>query len=214
MSMMKDRKLIRPGDVSDEALRELVVRAREGDKRAYGRIFRACYEDIYDYIIRKVGNRTDAEDLTMHVFANGLKAIGEYEERGLSIRAWLYRIAHNAIVDHLRSQKPQVEIDETVHGIVDTIDVAEEMLSREEIKDIYREILALPDAQSEVLLLRFMKDLSVSETALVLDKKEVTVRALQFKGIKNLREKLRTEPPRPLRGFDEADETVRRDDSL
>ena len=85
-----------------------------------------------------------------------------------------------------------MEIDETVHGLVDTVDIAEEIISREEIKDIYREILGLPDAQSEVLLLRFMKDLSVSETALVLDKKEVTVRALQFKGIKNLREKLMT----------------------
>lgn len=187
---MTDKKWRRREERSEEHLQEFVRRAKAGDKRAFGRIFRECYEDIYDYIIRRVGNRSDAEDLTMQVFASGLKAITNYEDRGISIKAWLYKIAHNAVVDHLRNQKHEVGIDEMVTGIADDTDVAEEMLFREDLRSISLLISTLPTAQAEVLILRFLKDFSVKETALFLNKKEVTVRALQFKGIKNLREKL------------------------
>lgn len=185
-----EQNWMRARDPAEDHLKELGLRAIDGDRRAYGRIFRECHEEIYDYIIRKVGNRSDAEDLTMQVFARGLKAIGTYEERGFSIRPWLYKIAHNAVVDYLRMQKHDVDIEEVISGLVDEADIAEEMLTREDLKSIYQEIYSLPEAQAEVLILRFLRDLSISETAMVLDKKEVTVRALQFKGIKNLRRKL------------------------
>lgn len=173
----------------EELLKVLIAKASDGDRRAYGRVFRLCYEDIYDYIIRRVGNRTDAEDLTMQVFAQGLKAVESYEERGHSVKAWLYRIAHNAVVDHFRSQRLSVELDE-LPEMADPSDIEREVASAEELRELYRQIRDLPAAQAEVLVLRFIEDRTVSETAMILDKKEVTVRALQFKGIRNLRQKL------------------------
>ncbi len=173
----------------EDLLKELIGRAKDGDSKAYGKIFRLCYEDIFDYIARRVGNRVDAEDLTMQVFAKGLKAVGSYEERGLSVKAWLYRIAHNAVVDHFRIQKPSVDLDE-VGEIADGTDVEALIYKQEERHGLYREIAGLPVAQAEVLILRFIEDRSVAETAMILEKKEVTVRALQFKGIKNLRLRL------------------------
>lgn len=173
----------------DELLRELMLKAREGDRRAYGRIFKLCYRDIYDYIARRVGNRNDVEDLTMQVFTQGLKAVGGYQERGYSVKAWLYRIAHNAVVDYFRTLKRPVDLDVTA-GIPDDKDVEAEVSSRDELKLLQMEINKLPEAQAEVIILRFIEDRSVSETAMILDKKEVTVRALQFKGIKNLRQRI------------------------
>ncbi len=173
----------------EDILKDLMARAREGDKRAYGKVFKLCYEDIFDYIVRRVGNRTDAEDLTMHVFSKGLKAVASYEERGHSVKAWLYRIAHNAVVDHFRTQRLSFDLDE-VPEIADGSDVALMVSAKEELAGLYREIATLPAAQAEVLTLRFIEDRSVAETAMVLEKKEVTVRALQFKGIKNLRARL------------------------
>jgi RNA polymerase sigma-70 factor (ECF subfamily) len=178
-----------PKGPEEELLRELVARARDGDRRAYGRIFRACYEDIYDYIARRVGNRSDAEDLAMQVFAQGLKAVESYEERGHSVKAWLYRIAHNAVVDHFRTTRQTVDLDE-IPEVADTRDIEAEVSFTEELHGVYRFIAGLPAAQAEVLTLRFIEDRSVAETAMILDKKEVTVRALQFKGIRNLREKV------------------------
>jgi RNA polymerase sigma-70 factor, ECF subfamily len=173
----------------EEVLKDLIGRARDGDRKAYGRVFRLCYEDIFDYIARRVGNRTDAEDLTMHVFAKGLKAVDSYEDRGHSVKAWLYRIAHNAVVDHFRTMRQSVDLEE-VPEIADGSDVETMVASRQELAGLYREIAGLPSAQAEVLILRFIEDRSVAETAMILEKKEVTVRALQFKGIKNLRARL------------------------
>jgi len=173
----------------EDLLKDLIAKARDGDEKAYGKIFRLCYEDIFDYIARRVGNRMDAEDLTMQVFAKGLKAVKSYEERGLSVKAWLYRIAHNAVVDHFRIQKPSVDLEE-VGEIADGTDVEALVSRQEERQTLYREIAGLPVAQAEVLILRFIEDRSVAETAMILEKKEVTVRALQFKGIKNLRQRL------------------------
>jgi len=179
-----------------EQLKILLARATEGDRRAYGRIFRLCYKDIYDYVIRRVGNHTDAEDITMQVFAQGLKAIGSYEDRGHSVKAWLYRIAHNAMVDHFRGQRPSVDLDGAAE-IHDEIDIERRAIDREEIRGLYGQIVRLPTAQAEVLMLRFIEDRSVAETAIILEKKEVTVRALQFKGIKNLRQRLEASEARP-----------------
>lgn len=173
----------------DEVLRNLVVLAKEGDRKAYGKIFRLCYRDIYDYIVRRVGNRNDAEDLAMQVFTRGLIAVSSYEERGHSVRAWFFRIAHNAVVDHFRVKVQSADI-ENIPEMAGEVSVENGIIIAEELDSLYREIKALPKAQAEVLTLRFIEDMGVAETAMVLNKKEVTVRALQFKGIKNLRERL------------------------
>ena len=174
----------------EELLTSLAARAREGDRRAYGRLFRLCYRSIYDYIIRRVGNQADAEDLTMNVFVRGLESIGAYEERGCSIKAWLYRIAHNIVVDHYRVSRDLVDLERVSSTIYVSGEMEEALSSKVELEKLYREVMKLPPAQSEVMVLRFIKDLSVAETGAALNKKEVTVRALQFKGIKNLRERL------------------------
>jgi len=173
----------------EDHLKDLIARAKEGDRRAYGKIFRICYEDIFDYVARRVGNRTDAEDLTMHVFAKGLSAVSSYEERGHSVKAWFYRIAHNAVVDHFRTQRQSVDLED-IPEIADISDIESMVSLQEELAGLYKEIVGLPVAQSEVIILRFIEDRSVAETAMILDKKEVTVRALQFKGIKNLKARL------------------------
>ncbi|MCJ7653044.1 MAG: sigma-70 family RNA polymerase sigma factor [Actinobacteria bacterium] len=174
----------------EDLLLELITRAKEGDNRAYGRLFRLCYKDIYDYVLRRVGSVHDAEDLTMNVFTKGYTGVTSFEDRGCSVRAWFYRIAHNAVVDHFRVSRESVDIDEIPGFVSGEAEIEDVLFSKAEREKLYREVLKLPPAQAEVLILRFMKDLSVSETAEALDKKEVTVRALQFKGIKNLRERL------------------------
>jgi RNA polymerase sigma-70 factor (ECF subfamily) len=181
-------------------LKRLLAKAMDGDRRAYGKIFKVCYRDIYDYIIRRVGNHSDAEDITMQVFAQGLKAISSYEDRGYSVKAWLYRIAHNAVVDYFRGQRQQVDLDGAAEIPDEDVDIERTAIDRDNIRGLYGEIVKLPTAQAEVLVLRFIEDRSVSETAMILEKKEVTVRALQFKGIKSLRNRMDVPQPKSETG--------------
>lgn len=170
--------------------KKLVERAKNGDAKAYANLFKTYYKGIYDYVMRRVQNRSDAEDLTMDVFTHGYEAIASFEERGVSIKAWFYRIAHNAVIDHYRKTRQTLPI-EKAYDSAEEVDIESEIISKSDIEDIRREMLTLSTAQSEVLLLRFVKDLSVAETAYVLGKEEATVRALQFKGIRNLRKRIR-----------------------
>lgn len=168
----------------------MALKAKEGDKRAFGRLFRSSYKDIFDYVYRRIGNRADAEDITMQVFANGLAAIGSFEEKECSVKAWLFRIAHNLVVDYFRASREFVNIDEMPVVMAEEQRPDERLILDQEIQAVYKEVRRLPAAQAEVLILRFMNDLTIAETATILDKKEVTVRALQFKGIKRLRLRL------------------------
>ena len=115
-----------------ELLNSLALRAKDGDKEAYGKLFRECYKEIYAYVFWFSGNTWVAEDITMQVFANGLAAIKNYDEKGFSVKAWFYRIAHNLVIDHFRKTKTTVDIDEL--PIVNTVDaeVEEIVTSRHE----------------------------------------------------------------------------------
>lgn len=168
----------------------LICRAVDGDRSAYGKIFRLCYEGVYDYILRRVGNRNDAEDLTMKVFVKGFEAISGYEERGVSVRAWFYRIAHNMVVDHYRILRKDINLEEIPEAVDAGKGVELELVEREAVEELYSEMRKVPPAQAEVLILRFIEDMSVSETAMILGKKEGTVRALQFKGVNNLKKRM------------------------
>ncbi|PKQ28434.1 MAG: hypothetical protein CVT63_02740 [Candidatus Anoxymicrobium japonicum] len=180
----------------EKTLKDLVERAKGGDRVAYGSIFRICFKEIYDYTFRRVGDVNATEDITMQVFAQGLKSIGAYEERGISVKAWLFKIAHNAIIDFLRHKKyPAEELnvdfeERELPGKESDEDIEASIILMESMENLHREIAGLPVAQREVLVLRFIEDMSVTETAVILGKKESTVRALQFKGIKNLKRKL------------------------
>lgn len=176
----------------DDNLTGLVKLAKGGDRRAFGRIFTLCYKDLYDYVYRRIGNRDDAEDLVMQVFSRGLVAIAGYQERGYTVKAWLFRIAHNAVVDHFRSRNASADID-AMAEIADDSDIERDVVLADELDRLSTKIAGLSQAQSEVITLRFIEDLSVAETAMVLGKKEVTVRALQFKGIKNLKQMIERE---------------------
>lgn len=173
----------------DIALKELMARAKSGDRRAFGKVFRLNYKEIYDYIARRIGDPHEAEDLTMLVFTKGLDKIGSYEERGAPAKAWLFRIAHNVVVDYFRARRTEVQLDE-VNEHDPEGDVHAKISDLMDIEEVRNAIALLPQAQSEVLTLRFLEDRSIAETAEAIGKKETTVRALQFKGINTLRTRL------------------------
>jgi RNA polymerase sigma-70 factor (ECF subfamily) len=167
----------------DEREDLLVDRARRGDADAFGRLYELHLDRIYRYIYYRVGSSNEAEDLAEHVFLKAWEAIGRYESRGLPFAAWLYRMAHNAVIDHYRSRRPTTSIDETFDledERQNPVASAEAIFDREELKVAIQRLN--PDQQT-VIVLRFTEGLSHAEVGKVLGKSEGAVRVIQHRAL-------------------------------
>jgi RNA polymerase sigma-70 factor (ECF subfamily) len=91
-----------------EREKRLALRAAQRDSEAFAALYDAYVDKIYKYVFYKVGGQAEAEDLTAQVFLRAWEAIGEYEWREYPFSAWLFRIAHNLIVDHHRARRETV----------------------------------------------------------------------------------------------------------
>jgi len=171
--------------VQDE--KSLVRRAQQHDQAALTQIYEENFDRIYRYIVLKMGDRTEAEDMTQQVFLNAFKSISSFKWKGTSFSAWLYRIAHNQIVDYLRrkSKRPTVPLNESLAvGNSDPRLMAERNLDIENLAWATRR---LTKAQQEVISLRFAGELPVAQVARVMGKSEGAVKALQHSAILSLR---------------------------
>src|SRR4030067_942671 len=88
--------------VQDEV--SLIRRAKQHDQVALTQLYEENFDRIYRYIVIKIGDRTEAEDMTQQVFLNALQSISSYKWKGMPFTSWLYRIAHNQIVDYQRKR--------------------------------------------------------------------------------------------------------------
>jgi len=168
----------------------LIRRAQQRDQVALTRLYEDNFDKIYRYIVLKIGDRTEAEDMTQQVFLNAIKSISSYQSKGMPFSSWLYRIAHNQIVDHLRkkSKKITVQLDENM--VVKSEDPRKVVEQRIEIEEIAKAAKGLTMAQQEVISLRFAGELSVAECAKTMHKSEGAIKALQHSAILALRKAL------------------------
>jgi len=179
--------------VQDEA--SLIRRAQDGDQVALTQIYEENFDRIYRYISIKIGDRTEAEDMTQQVFLHAIKAISSYRHKGMPFASWLYRIAHNQIVDYLRkkSKRATVPLDESLPIPAAGADPKHLVELKITVEEVVTATKILTDAQREVISLRFASELSISEVAGVMGKSEGAVKALQHSAIVALRKVLATE---------------------
>ena len=168
--------------LTDEAT--LLTRARANDQRAIAELYDQHAPAIYSYVYRRVGEQRLAEDLTADVFVRALEALRKNQFAHTSLRAWLYRLAHNRVIDHYRRQRPQVELPEH-HPAPD--DVPEIMQRRSLHATVRAALHHLTEEQQQVIVLRFGEGKTAGETARLLNKTEEAVRALQHRSLAALR---------------------------
>jgi RNA polymerase sigma-70 factor (ECF subfamily) len=180
--------------IDDAAIERLVAEAQRGDAWAFGMIFDHYHESIYRFIASRVHRPSDAEDLTQHVFVKALEALPRYESRGIPFGGWLFRLARNAVIDHVRTRHDHAELDAIIewsHGDAGPDEIA---VVRQELDAVGVALATLTDDQREAISLRFFAGLSAREAAEAMGKQEGTVRGLQFRAIAALRRQLVIEP--------------------
>jgi len=182
--------------VSAELERETVDRACQGDQAALADLYDWYMPRVYRYAVARVGNTSDAEDLTEEVFLRMLGAIGTFRWKDVPFSSWIFRIAHNHVATHFRraAQRggPTTPIPEE---LIDwRHDVAGSIEHRITLEEVRAATERLPEAQREVIALRFAVGLSIADTAKTLGKREGNVKALQHKAVAKLQKML---VPRP-----------------
>ena len=174
----------------------LLVEAAQKDPARFGELYELHFERVYVFILRRVGDRDAAEDLTSDVFHKALANLQRFEWRGVPFSGWLFRIAANAIAD--RSKRTAREVP--------GIDDPEEPVIQAELEEIehrarlFRLVDGLPEDQRRVVAMRFAEQKSIREIAQELRRSEGAVKQLQFRGLENLRARIEAEKtPKPQR---------------
>ena len=164
-----------------------LIEAAQQDPGRFAELYELNFHRVYAYIASRVQDRSERQDLTAHVFQQALANIGKFKWRGAPFIAWLYRIAANAIADQARKQSREIaEKDAAMNASVEVDLEAVERRAR-----LFRAVEALPEDQRKVILFRFAEEKSIREIATALDRSEGAVKQLQFRGLENLRARLR-----------------------
>ncbi len=174
---------------------ELLRQARERDPAALTRIYDTYAPKIYAYLYRQVGDAARAEDLTSATFLKMLEALDRDQFANDSLQSWLYRIAYNTLVDDARRRKrrPVASLHEGISMPPHTLPerIVDNRVEREEL---IRAVHQLSTDQRNVIILRFGEGLTAPQVGKILGKSEEAVRALQRRGLVNLRKILNTSP--------------------
>jgi len=176
-----------PDQVSDA---ELVARARH-DPDAFGQLYERYVDKIYNYMYYRTGSHYDAEDLTAKVFYQALMHVKRYVERGLPFSAWLYRIAHNLVANWYRSKNRQViNLDEmTASALQHPGEIPEKSFEhQDEQRLLLRLIRRLPEDRQQLVILKFVNQLSNQEIGQIMGRSEGAIKSLYHRTLLTLRE--------------------------
>jgi len=172
---------------------ELIKQAQRGDHHAFGDLYEIHAPAIFRYLFAHLDNSMDAEDLTGEVFLKAWQSLPKYIERGVPFLAFLFRIAHNVLVDHYRQnkrleQKTPDEMDGyKADGTSEPVEMVSSQMEHQQILKVLSNLRV--DYQS-VLTLRFISELSPEETAQVMKRSVGAIRVLQHRALAALREEM------------------------
>lgn len=187
------RDLSSPTIMTDMDEAALIQQARDGSREAFGLLYERHRATIARYVVARIRDVSDSEDLTEAIFESAWRAMGRYREQGVPFLAWLYRLAHNRVVDHYRALRPTITLIPEVHESIEDTDAPLDL--NIDSADLLKALHTLTDDQREVIVLRFVQGMSGREVAEAMNKREDAVRALQFRALATLRRILAGDEP-------------------
>ena len=164
------------------------VRAAQRDPHAFDRLYRRYLDRIYSYAFYQLGDHHDAEDATERTFLAALAAIDRFQNEGSTFRAWLFRIAHNAIANSHRARRRRrtQPITEARQQAAPGADPAGVVAHADQQREIRAALARIPAERRQAILLRFVDGLSAREIGAVLDRSEGAVRVLLHRALREL----------------------------
>lgn len=168
----------------------LIRRAQEGESAIVGELYEQYQRGIFRYLYYRVGDQQTAEDLTSEVFLRMVEKLSIYDDQNLSFQAWLFQIARNLSIDHYRKMSVQQDVqllDEFPEQGVEPSDLIDQELTVEKLRHA---LVKLPENQRDVIVMRFIVGMPISEVAESLHKTEDSIKGLQRRALLALRDTL------------------------
>ncbi len=189
---MKARGASKVARDSEHSADRALIEAAQREPNRFADLYEANFERVYAYVVRRVRDRDDAQDLTADVFHLALKSLPRFEWRGVPFAAWLFRIAANEIADRSKSIARR-RAHERVLSFQDNDPGSADASGFEEAERrgrLFKLVERLPRDQSRVIVMRFAEQKSIREIATALGRSEGSIKQLQFRAMQNLRVRL------------------------
>lgn len=186
-------KIQRDAPLDESTLIGLIERAQSnGDPDAFDGLYLLFADRIFRYLLARLGRVEVAEEIVSQVFLHLIEKIDRYQiapkDNAIIFPAWLYRLAHNKMIDALRKMQRREHIGiEHAENIAEHSSLLEVVEEQVDFEQLLHTLKLLNEQQRQVLLLRFVEGFSIAETAQILQKSEGAVKALQHRSLENLR---------------------------
>ena len=167
---------------------ELIARAQNGDAEVIGELYENYHLDIFRYLFYRVGDRETAEDLTSEVFIRMIRALRGYRQQQVPFDAWLFQIARNLAVDHLRRLNVRKHFSLEEEMVIETEDVDGTVERRLTSDRLVKALERLNEDQRDVIVMRFVNGMRIEQVAQALNKSADSIKGLQRRGLLTLRE--------------------------
>jgi RNA polymerase sigma-70 factor, ECF subfamily len=178
---------------SDDAL---IRRAQRLDPGALAELYDRHFDGIYRYLYTRVRHQADAEDLTEQVFLKMVDSIHRFRPRGVPLSSWLYRIAHNLLVDrYRRAGREAVELSDRIRDTSPQADPAMLLQRTEERQRLFDAFRRLTPEQQRVIALRFIDRLDVDVIAQMMNRRPGAIHSMQHRALASLQRFLYEQDP-------------------
>jgi RNA polymerase sigma-70 factor, ECF subfamily len=169
---------------SDDAL---IRRAQALDAGALAELYDRNFDGIYRYLYTRVRHQADAEDLTEQVFLKMVDSIKRYRPKGVAFSSWLYRIAHNLLVDrYRRAGRDPVELSDDVRDVRPQADPADLLQNSEQRRALIEAVQQLTPEQQQVITMRFIENLDAGEIARQMGRQPGAIHSMQHRALASL----------------------------
>jgi RNA polymerase sigma-70 factor (ECF subfamily) len=165
---------------------QLINEAKSGNPEAFARLYDAYIERVSRYIYFRVSEAADTEDLVSQVFLKAWENLDRYKTGSSPFIAWLYTIARNLVIDHYRTKKVSLPLEEAVGFPSDMEMPDEEAQMHFDLQAMRDALQFLTSDQQQALILKYIAGLPNDSIAKIMNKQEGTIRGLQMRGLQTL----------------------------
>lgn len=176
-------------NLTEDQVLDLAV---QGDAEAFSFLYELYVNKIFSYIFYRTGSTNDAEDLTARVFQRAMNHIQRYTNKGVPFSAWLYRIAHNLVANWHRdnSRRQEVPIDDQPYLVMAGDQPERQIVRNQEVDRLIRVIKELSPERQQLIVLKFVEQLSNAEIAVIMSKSEGAIKSLYHRTLLELRHEI------------------------